>query len=215
MGRIATTLATPAMTRPLILLIAFSLFTTTAYAEDAKQSPAVKRILDKAVGKVRTNRTEFDKANKKPLDDARAELQDLSTKLIKEGKTEEAGIVLKQVGSLDADVMRMANAPAPNGGGGGRVPPQKPLMERLAGKWEWAGTNAVLIVEGGGGAVYAEKDGGKVYCQGRVKNVSPNRAETEWGCANWFIHVVDDDTLIAFEGGWNHTANGRFLKRLK
>jgi hypothetical protein len=75
------------MPRPLILLIAFSLCSATVHGQEAKKpSPAVKRVLDKAVAEVKKNRQEFDKANAKPLGDARVELQDWSTKLIKDGK---------------------------------------------------------------------------------------------------------------------------------
>jgi hypothetical protein len=95
-----------------IAIIAGLCFTLPARADD-KPSPAVKRILDKTVAEVKKNRQEFDKANAKPLGDARVELQDLSTKLIKDGKTVDATAVLKQIENLEADVMRMAKAPAP------------------------------------------------------------------------------------------------------
>lgn len=161
-----------------IALISTLCFTSVVLAED-KPSPAVKRILDKAVGKVRANRTEFDKANKKPLDEARAELQDLSTKLIKDGKTQEAGDVLRQVGTLEADVMRMANAPPPVAGAGG---PQKPLLERMAGKWESRDPDWQFFLEIRPDGVVRQitKASGRMGLEGRLTLLKPEQAEVTW-----------------------------------
>jgi hypothetical protein len=114
MGRVVMIWRNLSMPRPLLIgLIAF-FASANLYGQEAKKpSPAVTRILDEAVRAVKKNRVDFDKANQKPLGDARKALEELSTKLIKDGKADEAGAVLKQVGTLEADVMRMANAPAP------------------------------------------------------------------------------------------------------
>ena len=203
------------MPRPLsIALIASLCFALTTKAED-KASPAVKKILDKAVAKVRTNRTEFDKANKKPLDEARAELQDLSTKLIKDGKTEEAGGVLKQVGTLEVDVMRMANAPAPVAGGG--AAPQKPLLDRIAGKWDMG--NWHMVIEQDGSCKQVEKGNGIVSATGQFVLKDAGTAEMKltngWG---WQCSMpMDDDKLVVFN--WNpagqRQAGGKVLERVK
>ena len=153
------------MPRPLIVFLVFSLCSANLYGQQAKApSPAVKRILDKAVADIKKNRKEFDEANQKPLGDARVELQDLSTKLIKEGKTVDAAAVLKQIEMLDVDVMKMANAPAPvpGVGGGGVVPPQKSLLDRLAGKWRRAGNNDVITINADGSLQMSNGDQGRV-----------------------------------------------------
>lgn len=102
------------MPRPLILFLSLSLFSATLYGQEAKKpSPAVKRVLDKAVTEVKKNRQDFDKANQKPLRDAKEELQDLVKKLVEDGKTDEATAVLAHVKTLETDVMKMAKAPEP------------------------------------------------------------------------------------------------------
>lgn len=96
------------------LLIAFSLLSATVYGQEPKKpSPEVKKILDKAIAEVKKNRQEFDKANETPLGDAKKALAELSTKLIKGNKAIEAGVVLKQIETLEADVLKMANASEP------------------------------------------------------------------------------------------------------
>ena len=124
-----------------IALIAFLAIPMTATADELKPSPQVKRILDKAAVEVKKNRQEFDKANEKPLGEARKALEELSTKLIKDGKAEEATAVLKQVGTLETDVLRMANSPAIVAlGGGARVAPNAQLIAYLCKqKWKHGG----------------------------------------------------------------------------
>lgn len=111
---------------------------TRTTASPSKSSSAVRQILDKAISEVKknreafkkaveTSRKDYDKANEKPLGEAKRELQDLAKQLIEDGKTEEATAVLTQLKMLEADVMRMAGA-------GGEVE-QKPLLERMEGEW--------------------------------------------------------------------------------
>jgi hypothetical protein len=136
----------------LLALIPF-LFSATLYGQEAKKpSPAVKRILDEAVRAVKKNRVDFDKANQKPLGEARKALEDLSKKLIEDGKAEEATAVLRQVGNLEADVMRMANAPPPMVGGG----QQKPSP---VGKWSWPDGGTIQLNADGtaSGSWHSEK----------------------------------------------------------
>lgn len=105
-----------------IALIASLCFTLTARADD-KPSPAVKRILDKAVAEVKKNLAEFAKENEKPLGDARGELQGLFQKLVDGGKSEDAQAVVKQIETLQADVLRMAS--------GGQKPTLKPAVKTI------------------------------------------------------------------------------------
>jgi len=137
------------MPRPLLIALIAFVASANLYGQEPKPSPAVKRILEDTARKVRTNRQAFDKANEKPLAEARKALEELSTKLIKDGKAEEAAAVLKQVGTLEMDVMRIANAPAPMPVGGGGVGPQKPLLERLEGKWTHPNHLMLTAVENG------------------------------------------------------------------
>lgn len=112
------------MPRLLVLLLAFSLFSTTLYGQEVKKaSSAVKVILDQAVAEVKRNRQEFDKANEKPLADAREELQGLFQKLVDGGKSEDAQAVVKQMETLQADVLRMAS--------GGEKPTLKPAVKTI------------------------------------------------------------------------------------
>lgn len=115
------------MPRPLILFIAFSLFTATVYGQEKPMpSPAVKAMLDQAVVEVKRNRQEFAKANEKPLGDAREELQGLFQKLVDSGKSADAQAVLKQIETLQADVLRMAS----DGSKPTMKPPVKTILEK-------------------------------------------------------------------------------------
>ena len=179
---------------PRLALIAFIAFVASAnlYGEESKPSPAMKRILEDTARKVRTNRQAFDKANEKPLAEARQELQDLSTKLIKDGKNMEAQAVLKQIDTLGVDVMRMANAPAPMAGGGGAVP-QKPLLERLAGKWSSPIGGTYHTIERNGVTQEVFKTG-KLHQGGQLKVMPDGTAEVVYpdGVRRTFSEVVGD-----------------------
>lgn len=205
------------MPRPLILLIAFSLFSATVYGQDAKKpSPVVKRVLDEAVREVKKNGQEFDKANQKPLGDAKKKLQDEVTKLVESGKTDDASAVLAQVKTLEADVMKMANAPAPVGGGGGRVQPQKPLMERLEGKWQ--------NPTDGGWVRTIDREGrftetlGKNSYHGQLKVIGLNSAEV-LSSSGWrmVLYLCDENVMAIL--AWNPEGkladDGRVYLRLE
>jgi len=125
---------------PLIAVFAMPL---TVQAEESKPSPAAKRILDKAAGEVKKNRRAFDKANEKPLDEARKALEKLSTELIKDGKAEEATAILKLVGTLEGDVMRLANTPETNSQ---KTGPSKPALDD-DGRLVWKGHKYKLFFE--------------------------------------------------------------------
>jgi hypothetical protein len=56
-------------------------------------------------------------------------------KLVDDGKADEAGAILKQIGTLEADVLKLAKAPAPIPIEEDRILPQRPLLERMAGEW--------------------------------------------------------------------------------
>lgn len=164
------------MPRPVsIALVATLCLASTVRAED-KLPPGMKPILDKAVRDVRTNREAFDKANKKPFDEARKALEALSTKLIKDGKTDEAGVVLKQVGTLEADVLKSANAPTPVAGAGGPAQ-QKPLLDRLEGKWTHPNEPTIIQIEPNGAIRQYFKTDGKLFRQGQIQAMADGTAE--------------------------------------
>lgn len=97
-----------------IALIASLCLVFTARANDkARALPAVKKIFDKAVVAVKKNRDDFAKANETPLNEARMGLQEVLTKLVDEKKDNDAKAVLDQISTLEADVLKTANAPAP------------------------------------------------------------------------------------------------------
>lgn len=182
------------MSRPLsIALIVTFCLALTARGED-KPSPAVKRILDKAVAEVKKNRQEFAKANQKPLDEARQELQDLSTKLIKDGKAEEATAVLRQVGTLEDDVMKMANAPAP---GVGRAVPRKPLLERMVGNWTHPNEPTIFQIEPNGDTRQILKADGKVIRQGQMRVMADGTAEVMLAGHRYKVSEAGADRLAA------------------
>jgi hypothetical protein len=168
------------MPRHLLLALISFLFSATLYGQEAKKpSPAVTRILDDAVRAVRKNRHDFDKANETPLGEARKALEELSTKLIRDGKAEEATAVLKQVGTLEADVMKMVNASAPIAGGGA-VGVQKPLLERLEGKWGGPKSKFYYRFEGNGRASLHRSSDGAVDVRGVWEVAGPEKAVVKW-----------------------------------
>lgn len=151
----------------------------TSTTDSAKLSPAVKKILDKAVAGIKANRQAFDKANEKPLAEAKEELQALAKQLIEDGKTEEATVVLKQISTLEADVMRGADSTV--SASTGRAVATKPFLERIAGKWTHPNSTVVRVFGSGGYTELDKKDGrrtstGTVTLKGRdtalVKTIS-------------------------------------------
>ena len=162
------------MPRPLLIALVAFVATANLYGQEPKPSPAVKRILEDTARKVRTNRQAFDKANEKPLAEARKALEELSTKLIKDGKAEDATVVLKQVKTLDADVMRMANAPAPVAGGAG---PQKPLFERMAGRWRSRDGKMACVIDENGNFADFWGDREEIKEKGKLKILGDGVAE--------------------------------------
>jgi hypothetical protein len=202
------------MTRPLSIAIIVSLLFTSVVMADDKLSPVVKKILDKAVVEVKKNRQEFDKANEKPISEARQELQDLSTKLIKDGKTDEATAVLGQVKTLEADVMKMANA----SNGGGKAVLQKPLLERMAGRWSRLGEGYFYHLHADGTAETVDQSTNRVTNRVRMAVVSAEVAEAVWpnGYRDRFVLAGDD--LIAVMN-WNPRGKrdgaGFVLERIK
>lgn len=204
------------MSRTVILLLAV-LFSVIAHGQEAKKSsPAVTRILDEAVRAVKRNRVDFDKANQKPLGEARKALDDLSTKLIKDGKADEAAAVLRQVGTLEADVMRMANAPAPLAGGG--AVRQKPLMERIVGKWSAGDYPEYFMVNDGGAWMQVKNDGkGTVIESVAMQLLDYETAEVRYR-SGWRLQcrLAGDDVLAVTEiGPDGRKSRGFALERVR
>lgn len=97
----------------------------------AQQTPTPSRqeIVDEAVKEARKNLQAFDEANKKPIGEARQELEDIFDRLVGDPKkTDEAKAVLKQLETLEADALRMAKGD-PNEG---LKPPVKRVVEKAA-----------------------------------------------------------------------------------
>jgi hypothetical protein len=183
------------MPRPLsIALIATLCIASNAYAID-KTPAAMKRVIDKAVAEVKKNRQDFEKANQAPLEEAKEELQDLAKKFIEESKTEEAQTVLRQVKSLDADVLRMAKAPDPVEPGGGRGPAQKPLLERLAGKWDRTDWDSIFRFHLNGTAE-AGKDDGTFGLRGRIAVLDPDHFDVAWDDGWRHQFLLDGDVIV-------------------
>lgn len=184
------------MHRPLILCLAISLLTANLYGQDAKKpSPVVKKILDKAVGEVQKNRQVFDIANEKPLAEARKALEDQAKKLIEDSYADEATAILGHVKTLETDVMKMANATAPVGGGG-KPAPQKPLSVRITGRWLNGNHDHAFLIEPNGAITEVLKRNGQVISRGRIMNISDDvgevRLENGYKCQ---MGLVGDDLL--------------------
>jgi hypothetical protein len=161
-------------------LAALLCFTLSASAAD-KPMPAVKRILDKTLLQVKKNRQEFAKANEIPFADARRELQALAKQLVDDGKTEEAAAVLKQVGTLEADLLSKADvsspAPAPAPAPAPIKPaPQKPFQQRLVGAWTHPNSRLTYYFELDGSFHENWRADGKVNATGTVVWVTPEVA---------------------------------------
>ncbi|MGB8852695.1 MAG: hypothetical protein WCC69_03920 [Pirellulales bacterium] len=116
-------------------LAAVASFASHALADD-KPLPAVKRILDKATLQVKKNRDSFDKANEIPLAAARTELQDLAKQLMDQGKADEAGAVIKQSKTLQADALAANSVTA------------RALKDRLQGEWAKANHPHFFKIQG-------------------------------------------------------------------
>jgi hypothetical protein len=181
------------MTRPALIFLLAIACSSTTFGQEAKTLPAVKRILDKATAEVKKNFQEFDTANQKPLGDARVELQDLSTKLIQDGKNVDARAVIKQIETLEADVLKRANAPAPVPAA--RPVPEKPLLDRMAGKW-FNPTRKETRVFGADGSFTQLKSDGTVDGRPEAFVIQGGKGlmngSTGYRFENW---LVDDDRM--------------------
>jgi hypothetical protein len=204
------------MPRPLSIAIIASLWFTSVVMADDKPSPTVKRILDKAVGEVKKNLADFSKKSEKPLGDARLELQELSKKLIEDGKTVDATAVLKQIETLEADVMRMAKAPE-HSGGGGKPAPQKPLLERMAGRWSHGSHDHAFFIEPNGNITEVVKRNGQVNSRGRAVNISDDVVEVrlENGYKSQMGLVGDKILAMVWWEPSGKPMQGWFFERIK
>jgi len=195
------------------LLAVVGLFSANLFGQEVRStSPAVKRIIDDAARTVKRNRTEFDKANQKPLDDARKQLEELSTKLIKDGKTDEAAIALRQIKTLEADVMRVANAPPVAAG----AVAQKPLLERLAGKWDRPDTDESFLIESASSIWSISKSKG-IRTQMKLISVDQQKCDLQYH-SGWRLSLrpAGEDAVAVFE--WSpkgERKKGFALERMK
>lgn len=105
-----------------VALVAAISLAKPSLAQD-KSLPAVKPILEEAVIEVRKNRQEFDRNNETPLAEARRDLQELVSKLVNDDKRGDAQAVLKQIETLQPDVLRIAS--------GGERPALKPPVKTI------------------------------------------------------------------------------------
>lgn len=186
------------MPRPLILLLAILFLAKPSLADEkAKPSPVAKKILDEAVGEVKKNLKAFEKANEKPIAEARDKFQELAKKLIGDGKTDEATAVLGQVKTLEADVMKMAKAPEPSGGGG-KPAPQKPLLERMVGKWRRIDPQQEYFVAADGMIRAQNGDAGK------LTSTSPESAEVVFR-SGWKFQIIMVNDELACCLAWKPT----------
>lgn len=158
------------MPRLLSVTLLAVLLSATLSLADETPSPAVRRILDEASAEVKKNRQVFDKANEKPIAEAREQLQELAKTLVDEGKAEEATAVLKQISTLEKEVLGKADTP-PSGTGKNKPTAQKALLERMAGKWRRAADNFVFVIGPDGVVQISNGD------QGKLVVASPEAAE--------------------------------------
>ncbi len=113
------------MPRPLILLLALSLFSANLYAEefDPTKLATVKKTLDKVDADDRRNRNAYNEANEKAFREAEKALKAEADRLSKAGKPEEAVAVKKLIEGLRDRLVGKGEA----GGEQGRPPaPPRP-----------------------------------------------------------------------------------------
>ena len=134
---------------PRLFLLIAVLFSASLYADtDREVYDEADEIFKQAEEAVGTNLATFVQANEKPLAKAREEMAELIARMNKEGRSQLATSLQKRLNGLEETVQKRVRTEVPI-----VVPPKKPLLERMEGKWEWG--NAVLIVEGAGDAIYA------------------------------------------------------------
>jgi hypothetical protein len=146
-------------------LATFMAANIAAAEPDPKKIPAVKKVLDDAVNGIKENQKAFDEANETQLAKTRDELKEIAKKMLDDGKTDEATAVLNQVKTLDKEILEAANAPA-KGEVGKKMAPQKPLLERMAGKWRRGGDNFVFVISPDGRIQISNGDQGKLVLAG-------------------------------------------------
>lgn len=200
------------MPRPLILLIAFSLFSVNLYAEtDGEVYEEVDKIFTEATEEVGENLAKFVEANERPLGKARAELAELIARLNKEGKSQLATSIQKRVNTLDETVQKRASAKVPI-----VEPPKKPLLERLEGKWVVEGSGAHYRYEKSGRAICVRTVDGKVLATGTLRATSPEVAVNTWQSGNTEeLHMVGDDIVALLGNAPSGKRSTHVLERAK
>lgn len=199
---------------PRLFLLIAVLFTANLYADTDRdvydEADGIFKQAEEAVG---TNLATFVQANEKPLAKAREEMAELIARVNKEGRSPLATSLQKRLNTLEETVQKRVRTEVPI-----VVPPKKPLLERMEGKWDML--HCYLVIEKDGSCRQVEKGNGKTVQTGRFILTDPVTAEMKlspngWG---WISSMpMDEDKLVSFhrnpEG--KRQANGTVFERVK
>ena len=202
------------MPHPLILLLVFGLFTATLHADtDREVYDEADGIFKQAEEAVGTNLATFVQANEKPLAEAREEMAELIARMNKEGRSQLATSLQKRLNGLEETVQKRVRSEVPI-----VVPPKKPLLERLAGKWDRTDHPDHLCMHANGMVECVHDGNGEVFLRGKLTLVSPHVASIVWdnGYKELCRIAGDDDAMAMFS--WNpdgRRLDGYCLERMK
>lgn len=183
------------MYRPFLIAFALSLSARLSASADEIVPPAAKLIVEKAAREVRKNKETFDRSTQKPLAEARKALEDLARKLIGDGKAEGATATLNLMKTLEVDVMKMADAPAPLGAVG-RPAGQRALLPRLTGKWVRPDYEDDYAFMANGTIEARSRRTGQVTNMGQCRSVSEESGEVTWQSGHvWQFAVIGEEWM--------------------
>lgn len=185
------------MPRPLILLLAFSLLTANLYADTDRdvydEADGIFKQAEEAVG---TNLATFVQANEKPLAKAREEMAELIARMNKEGRSQLATSLQKRLNGLEETVQKRVRTEVPI-----VVPPEKPLLERMEGKWIAHDYPEYFMVNDGGAWIQVKNDGkGTVIESVAMQLLDYETAEVRYK-SGWCLQcrLAGDDVLAVTE----------------
>jgi hypothetical protein len=170
-------------------------------------------IIGRAEEAVASNLAAFIKANEAPLQTARSELATLIKEMNETGKQSLATSLQTRLNKLDETIQKRVSAKVPI-----VEPPQKPLLERLAGKWDRSLHEGYLLVNANGSIALHRDIDNSVVVRGRCSTKAPDVIEVAWqDGSRWELRMAGDDTIAVYEwsADGSRYGDGYALERIR
>lgn len=172
----------------------------------------VERITTKAQDAVASNLSSYVMANAKPLKEARDEMAELIARLNKEGRKQLATTLQNRLNNLEESIRKRVDAKLPV-----IPPPQKPLLQRLVGKWKCPTHPSFFVIEADG-TIHEDNVSGHTLHKGVLQDTGDGRPvamqENGW---KWRVREAGGDGLAIeiFNPEGKPHGHGIVLERVK